>query len=201
MAGGSSLLARSSDSATCSAQSCARRHPNTKSWRSSQRACKGLAADCSSRAWRTSRVTSGTPSSSVLAIPRAQTAGCRCDSVQSTRRAVSAGSTWRSPAPAAGCVVSSFTHHDMPPDWPTVGPRLLRRFLEFASNGGHLNEVGKAAATKPTVSSAQRGGGTGRARGSVRPGVGRVRVPDRLRPHHPAVATTSCWASSSAELR
>jgi very-short-patch-repair endonuclease len=47
------------------------------------------------------------------------------------------------------CVVSSFTHHDMPPDWPTVGPKLLRRFLEFASNGGRMDEVGKAVATEP----------------------------------------------------
>lgn len=37
----------------------------------------------------------------------------------------------------------------MPPDWPTVGPKLLRRFLEFASNGGRLDEVGKAVATEP----------------------------------------------------
>jgi very-short-patch-repair endonuclease len=47
------------------------------------------------------------------------------------------------------CVVSSFTHHGMPADWPTIGPRLLRRFLEFASNGGRLDEVGKAMAAKP----------------------------------------------------
>lgn len=47
------------------------------------------------------------------------------------------------------CVVSSFTHHDMPPDWPTIGPTLLRRFLEFAFNGGRLDEVGKALVTEP----------------------------------------------------
>jgi very-short-patch-repair endonuclease len=47
------------------------------------------------------------------------------------------------------CVVSSITHHDMPPDLPKAGPRLLRRFLEFASNGGRLDEVGKAMVTEP----------------------------------------------------
>jgi len=55
----------------------------------------------------------------------------------------------RSPAERDGSVVSSFTHHDMPPDWPTVGPKLLRRFLEFASNGGRLDAVGKAVTTEP----------------------------------------------------
>lgn len=37
----------------------------------------------------------------------------------------------------------------MPPDWPKVGPKLLRRFLEFASHGGRLDRVGKAVATEP----------------------------------------------------
>lgn len=46
-------------------------------------------------------------------------------------------------------VVSSFTHHDIPSGWPTIGPKLLRCFLEFASNGGRLDEVGKAVATEP----------------------------------------------------
>jgi very-short-patch-repair endonuclease len=41
-------------------------------------------------------------------------------------------------------VVSSFTHHDMVPNWGTLGPELLRQFLAFAENGGRLEEIGGA---------------------------------------------------------
>lgn len=40
-------------------------------------------------------------------------------------------------------VVSSFTHHDMAPNSPTLGPELLRQFLAFAENGGHLERTGR----------------------------------------------------------
>jgi very-short-patch-repair endonuclease len=45
-------------------------------------------------------------------------------------------------------VVSSFTPHDMPPNWGTLGPELLRQFLAFAENGGRLDRVGRAEPTE-----------------------------------------------------
>ena len=33
-------------------------------------------------------------------------------------------------------VVSSFSHVDMQPDYPNVGVRLLRGYLEYAASGG-----------------------------------------------------------------
>lgn len=42
-------------------------------------------------------------------------------------------------------VVSAFTHHDMPPDWPARGPALLLRFLELAaSQGSRVEDLGRA---------------------------------------------------------
>ncbi|WP_026421869.1 AAA domain-containing protein [Actinokineospora inagensis] len=41
-------------------------------------------------------------------------------------------------------VVSSFTHNDMQAVAPTLGPQLLRRFLEFAANGGRPQDLGRA---------------------------------------------------------
>ena len=41
-------------------------------------------------------------------------------------------------------VVSSFTHEDMTPDWPTKGPEMLRRFLESTATGARPAEVGRA---------------------------------------------------------
>ncbi|GAA3438605.1 AAA domain-containing protein [Kutzneria kofuensis] len=44
------------------------------------------------------------------------------------------------------CVVSAFTHHDMAPNWHKEGPRLLRKFLEFAAGGGGPADIGRADA-------------------------------------------------------
>lgn len=46
-------------------------------------------------------------------------------------------------------VVSSFTHEDMTPNWPTKGPAALRRFLEVAATGARPREVGRAGDVPP----------------------------------------------------
>ncbi|MFI9387744.1 AAA domain-containing protein [Kutzneria sp. NPDC052558] len=43
-------------------------------------------------------------------------------------------------------VASTFTHHDMAPDWHAQGPALLRRFLELAADGGRPADIGRADA-------------------------------------------------------
>ena len=65
-------------------------------------------------------------------------ATCRCASVHSTRKAANGDSTSRSVGARARLkLVSSFSHHDIPPGRTSAkGVELLRQYIEFAASGG-----------------------------------------------------------------